>query len=120
VIGILLKAASDRVVEYSVQYDGPAAAAGDTVYNNIYSACHVDNGTVPRQCQITFTVAKEMTAPVYVYYELQNFYQNHRRYVKSRSDKQLSGACAREFDVAVVPYVLTVLLQAQYTRTRHR
>lgn len=32
-----------------------------------------------------------MTAPVYVYYELQNFYQNHRRYVKSRNDKQLAG-----------------------------
>jgi hypothetical protein len=32
-----------------------------------------------------------MTAPVYVYYELQNFYQNHRRYVKSRSDTQLAG-----------------------------
>ncbi len=32
-----------------------------------------------------------MKAPVYVYYELQNFYQNHRRYVKSRSDTQLAG-----------------------------
>jgi len=32
-----------------------------------------------------------MKAPVFVYYELQNFYQNHRRYVKSRSDTQLAG-----------------------------
>ena len=32
-----------------------------------------------------------MKAPVYVYYELDNFYQNHRRYVKSRSDSQLEG-----------------------------
>merc|ERR1711871_1076910 len=32
-----------------------------------------------------------MTKPVYVYYELVNFYQNHRRYVKSRSDDQLRG-----------------------------
>ena len=32
-----------------------------------------------------------MTAPVYVYYQLDNFYQNHRRYVKSRSDAQLRG-----------------------------
>lgn len=32
-----------------------------------------------------------MKAPVYLYYELANFYQNHRRYVKSRSDKQLAG-----------------------------
>lgn len=32
-----------------------------------------------------------MAAPVYFYYQLANFYQNHRRYVKSRSDGQLRG-----------------------------
>ncbi|KAK9741276.1 hypothetical protein RND81_03G094100 [Saponaria officinalis] len=30
-----------------------------------------------------------MKAPIYIYYQLDNFYQNHRRYVKSRSDQQL-------------------------------
>lgn len=28
---------------------------------------------------------------MYVYYQLENFYQNHRRYVKSRSSDQLQG-----------------------------
>jgi hypothetical protein len=28
---------------------------------------------------------------VYIYYGLSNFYQNHRRYVKSRDDHQLLG-----------------------------
>lgn len=32
-----------------------------------------------------------MKAPVYFYYKLENFYQNHRRYVKSRNDEQLAG-----------------------------
>ena len=32
-----------------------------------------------------------MKAPVYIYYELSNFYQNHRRYVKSRDDDQLAA-----------------------------
>ena len=32
-----------------------------------------------------------MAAPVYLYYQLDNFYQNHRRYVSSRSDTQLAG-----------------------------
>ncbi|KAF1866651.1 hypothetical protein Lal_00018035 [Lupinus albus] len=34
-------------------------------------------------------VHKHMKSPIYVYYQLDNFYQNHRRYVKSRSDEQL-------------------------------
>ena len=28
---------------------------------------------------------------MYMYYGLENFYQNHRRYVKSRDDAQLLG-----------------------------
>jgi|TARA_B110000971_G_C19688775_1_gene354473 hypothetical protein len=32
-----------------------------------------------------------MKAPVHLYYQLDNFYQNHRRYVKSRDDKQMRG-----------------------------
>ena len=32
-----------------------------------------------------------MDAPVYAYYKLTNFYQNHRRYVRSRNDEQLRG-----------------------------
>ncbi|MFS7906735.1 putative CDC50/LEM3 family protein [Helianthus anomalus] len=30
-----------------------------------------------------------MKQPIYVYYQLDNYYQNYRRYVKSRSDQQL-------------------------------
>ena len=33
----------------------------------------------------------DWAGPVYMYYGLTNFYQNHRRYVKSRDDKQLYG-----------------------------
>ena len=32
-----------------------------------------------------------MSPPIYVYYKLDNYYQNHRRYVKSRSSSQLLG-----------------------------
>mmetsp|Transcript_7618 Transcript_7618/g.19718 ORF Transcript_7618/g.19718 Transcript_7618/m.19718 type:complete len:364 (-) Transcript_7618:129-1220(-) len=42
-------------------------------------------------CTITVTVPSKMEAPVHMYYMLENYYQNHRRYVKSRSDKQLRG-----------------------------
>lgn len=43
-------------------------------------------------CLVNISVTQRMKAPVYMYYRLTNFYQNHRRYVKSRSDVQLSGA----------------------------
>eukprot|EP00002_Diphylleia_rotans_P004457 TRINITY_DN13299_c0_g1_i1.p1 TRINITY_DN13299_c0_g1~~TRINITY_DN13299_c0_g1_i1.p1 ORF type:complete len:325 (+),score=65.75 TRINITY_DN13299_c0_g1_i1:71-1045(+) len=39
---------------------------------------------------ITFTMSN-FEPPIYVYYELENYYQNHRRYIKSRNDAQLTG-----------------------------
>jgi hypothetical protein len=41
--------------------------------------------------QLSFTATDDMNAPVYVYYQLSNFYQNHRRYVKSYYKSQLLG-----------------------------
>ena len=32
-----------------------------------------------------------MKAPVFVYYSVSNFYQNHRRYYQSRNAQQLAG-----------------------------
>ncbi|KAJ6312067.1 hypothetical protein OIU77_013755 [Salix suchowensis] len=45
-----------------------------------------------KTCNISMTIPKRMKQPIYVYYQLDNFYQNHRRYVKSRSDEQLKSA----------------------------
>ena len=42
-------------------------------------------------CYITLTIEETMTPPIFMYYQLANFYQNHRRYVRSRSDTQLVG-----------------------------
>ena len=43
------------------------------------------------KCVIEFNLTKEFDRDVFVYYSLTNYYQNHRRYVKSRDDKQLLG-----------------------------
>ena len=42
-------------------------------------------------CDVTITVPTAMEPPIYMYYKLTDFYQNHRRYVRSREDKQLKG-----------------------------
>lgn len=42
-------------------------------------------------CILQFTLPDDLSPPVLLYYRLTNFYQNHRRYVKSFDTDQLSG-----------------------------
>jgi hypothetical protein len=44
-----------------------------------------------RTCNLTFVAPKDMEPPVLVYYELHNFHQNHRTYMKSFDPFQLYG-----------------------------
>ena len=44
-----------------------------------------------RQCFIQFDVPVDLDPTVLFYYKLTNFYQNHRRYVKSLDSDQLKG-----------------------------
>lgn len=45
-----------------------------------------------RKCSLRFDIPDDIGPPVYLYYRLSNFYQNHRRYVKSYDQDQLSGS----------------------------
>jgi hypothetical protein len=42
-------------------------------------------------CTLQFDIPNDIGPPVYLYYRLTNFYQNHRRYVKSLDTDQLKG-----------------------------
>lgn len=70
-IGVALLLASNAVVEVTERYDNKC--------------------TINSNCTITINVPEDMKQPVFMYYRLENFYQNHRRYVKSRNDQQLRG-----------------------------
>jgi len=72
-IGIALLVASNSVVEVTQRYD--------------------DNPNCPinSTCTINVQIPDTMNHPVFLYYRLENYYQNHRRYVKSRNDEQLHG-----------------------------
>ena len=86
-LGVELKRASDSVVEYVKPYDGVGVT---TDCSNIeYTAQPPFGGN--KTCTLDIKVTEKMEPPVYVYYELDHFYQNHRQYVKSRSDTQLQG-----------------------------
>ena len=71
-LGITLYVMSERIQTVVKQYD----------------MCDI---SASQQCQIDIKIDSDIQAPIYVYYQLDNFYQNHRRYVKSRSNEQLMG-----------------------------
>eukprot|EP00770_Monocercomonoides_exilis_P003218 MONOS_3197.1-p1 / transcript=MONOS_3197.1 / gene=MONOS_3197 / organism=Monocercomonoides_exilis_PA203 / gene_product=LEM3 / transcript_product=LEM3 / location=Mono_scaffold00073:63932-65222(+) / protein_length=260 / sequence_SO=supercontig / SO=protein_coding / is_pseudo=false len=50
-----------------------------------------DNVSKDRVIEIPFHVEKDVAGPVYVLYQLDHFYQNHRRFVTSRDYDQLRG-----------------------------
>ena len=45
-------------------------------------ACNMQQDGSGTLCNVTLTAPQRMAAPVFVYYELDNFYQNHRRCVQ--------------------------------------
>ncbi|XXG65649.1 hypothetical protein AAC387_Pa05g3293 [Persea americana] len=84
-IGVACLLASRDVVEIIDRYETecvPENFKGDKL-------AFIQDPRTEKTCTRILTVPKQMKQPIYVYYELDNFYQNHRRYVKSRSDKQL-------------------------------
>ncbi|KAG0193116.1 hypothetical protein DFQ28_006339 [Apophysomyces sp. BC1034] len=49
------------------------------------------NNLTIKRCILDFTVPRTMQGPVFMYYRLTNFYQNHRQYIKNFDADQLSG-----------------------------
>lgn len=45
----------------------------------------------PLASQIVMRVEQDMEAPIHIYYILHNFYQNHKRYVRSANYNQMHG-----------------------------
>ncbi|KAL9097844.1 MAG: hypothetical protein Q9165_000170 [Trypethelium subeluteriae] len=60
----------------------------DVNYPNPSTPISVINTTV---CRLFFEIPDDIGPPVFLYYRLTNFYQNHRRYVKSFDQQQLQG-----------------------------
>ncbi|KAL8159625.1 hypothetical protein V2J09_001162 [Rumex salicifolius] len=87
-IGYVSLNASDDVVEFIYRYDHNCVPPS---YNKNLVA-YIQNSDINKTCIATLSVTKKMIAPVYIYYQLDNFHQNHRRYVKSRNANQLKSA----------------------------
>ena len=81
IIGIIILIYSNKIHEVSIRYDTECTSTEEN-----------------SQCETTIKIDKKIEKDVMVYYQINNFYQNHRRYVKSKSDDQLKG---KTNDVAV-------------------
>ncbi|GKC28069.1 putative ALA-interacting subunit 2 isoform X1 [Tanacetum coccineum] len=109
-VGLISLQASQSVSEILDRYDTDCVP--DMFKSN--KVAYIKNASIPKSCHRYLKVPKHMKAPIYIYYQLDNFYQNHRRYVKSRSDEQLlhglgynkTGSCepqAFENGLPIVP-----------------
>lgn len=78
-IGIPMALLSNQIVEVRIRYD---------------NVC-----TINTNCTLNFSIPTTMQSPVFLYYELTNYYQNHRLYTSSVSAEQLAGSQLTVFDV---------------------
>ncbi|XP_015478221.1 cell cycle control protein 50A isoform X2 [Parus major] len=85
-IGIGIFVTSNNIREYEIDYTGTEPSSPCNKCLNVSW-----DSTPPCTCTINFTLEHSFESNVFMYYGLSNFYQNHRRYVKSRDDSQLNG-----------------------------
>ncbi|EXJ69727.1 uncharacterized protein A1O5_06798 [Cladophialophora psammophila CBS 110553] len=115
-LGGLLLWASASVQELRIDYTDCISTAGNDFTQipeaKVHSSFKNSNNTVRAQwkqetrrttppfsvpiddtavCTLQFSIPNDIGPPVYLYYRLTNFYQNHRRYVKSLDTDQLKG-----------------------------
>lgn len=78
-IGGILLYLSQQIKEFVIRYDN-------------LNTCDLSNKNFTSHvCNISITLEETFDPPVMVYYQLENFYQDHRRYIKSKSLPQLRG-----------------------------
>lgn len=106
---------NEIVIDYTNCYNNNGTA--DYLDSSLYSYRFTAEGSTPPRvptyrytpstvageagtCTIRFSVPIQLKAPIFLYYKLTNFYQNHRKYVKSLSYNQLHGEVISEADAS--------------------
>jgi hypothetical protein len=79
VVGAILLYFTTQIKEFVIRYD------------NLADCDNALRNPVNKTCLIEINLEETFEPPVMVYYQLENFYQVHRRYIKSKSLDQLKG-----------------------------
>lgn len=104
IVGAVLLSQVDDIVEYEFDYtncvrtnhDGTSYGTGETCSNLLQADSNfTSSSALWNRCECAYVevpLSGLAGKDVYIYYAFENYYQNHRRYVKSRSDAQLRSA----------------------------
>ena len=74
-----------------------------------YTNCTIDSN---QQSSLIFTINNTMINPIFLYYELHNFYMNNRDFVKSRIYPQLRGEI-HVVDIIIISRIQQITLNVQ-------
>ena len=91
-LGVVLLLASNSVQEITIDYTDCVDSSLQKCSDNINPFDSSNQPFPTCTCTVDFTPASEMEAPIYLYYKLTNFYQNHFAYQRSVDYAQLSGS----------------------------
>lgn len=105
IVGIILLIVCNKVEEVSIRYDK---------YCEHFKMEYPNN-----TCNITFDITDKMEKRIMIYYQLTGFYQNHRRYVKSKNDDQLYGKFKTKAELIDNEDCDPVITNADMNKTRN-
>jgi len=80
--GLYMMSSANTLWEKTIVYDSTT---------KMDASCSISSADAGTSCPITVTLDKDVTGPIYVYYELGNYYQNQRKYAQSLYMTQLQG-----------------------------
>ncbi|OUM56543.1 hypothetical protein PIROE2DRAFT_18809, partial [Piromyces sp. E2] len=101
-IGIALYVSSESVKEVVLDYTKCKNGGQPPLPIRSWSYDRINNENV---CSLQFYVLEDIKKPVYLYYRLTNFYQNHRNYFKSYDPEQYKSATLlQKVDSACSPF----------------
>ncbi|NXD72877.1 CC50C protein, partial [Eolophus roseicapillus] len=83
-VGVCLTLSANSIKEIQIDYSDKCSDCSKLRENS-------SNWNKECYCSVNFMLKEDILGDVFMFYGLQNFYQNHRRYVISRSDAQLLG-----------------------------
>ncbi|NXF92257.1 CC50C protein, partial [Eubucco bourcierii] len=87
-VGVCLILSANSVREIQIDYSDKCSECSELRENS-------SNWNKECSCSANFMLEEGILGDVFMYYGLQNFYQNHRRFMMSRSDAQLLGQNAK-------------------------